>query len=197
MKDNIGEKYNKIAQWWHNHHHESDYGLRQIERAISYSTGSGSALDVGCGSGGRIVRKLESHGFNVTGIDASTKMIEIAKDNHAFAQFFVADICTWDTNQKYDLIVAWDSIFHIPFSMHSLVVSKLCGMLRMNGILTYTFGDDYGEHESDWHNDKFYYSTIGINGNLKVIMENNCECRHLELDQYPEKHVFIIAKKIK
>lgn len=196
MKHNIGEQYDKIAQWWHDYHLESDYGLKQIDKAISYSKGGGSALDVGCGSGGRIVKKLEDHGFNVTGVDAAPRMIEMAKANHTSAQFFLADICTWDSNEKYDLIVAWDSIFHLPLSMHSQVLSKLCGLLKQNGILIYTFGDDHGEHESDWHNDKFYYSSIGIEGNLKVIMKNNCEVRHLELDQYPDKHVFIIVKKI-
>lgn len=54
MKQNIGEQYDKIAQWWHDHHNDSDYGLRQIEKAISYCNLRGSALDVGCGTGGRI-----------------------------------------------------------------------------------------------------------------------------------------------
>ncbi|HSJ68542.1 MAG TPA: methyltransferase domain-containing protein [Anditalea sp.] len=196
MKNNIGEKYDKIAEWWHQYHHDSDYGIKQIERAISYCTKRKTALDVGCGSGGRIIRKLEINGFKVTGIDVSSKMIELAKDNHVSTKFILADISTWETKKKYDLIVAWDSIFHLPLSMHSKVISKLCGMLQKNGILAYTLGDDHGEHESDWHNEKFYYSTIGIKGNLKVIMESNCEVRHLELDQFPEKHVFVIAKKM-
>lgn len=196
MKFDVGEKYDRIAQWWHNYHNESNYGLNQIDRAISYCKTHRSALDVGCGSGGRIIRKLESNGFKVTGIDASSKMVEIAKSNHSLVDFHVADICKWNTKEKYDFIVAWDSIFHLPLTMHSQVISKLCGMLQKDGILTYTFGDDYGEHESDWHDDKFYYSTIGINGNLKTMMENQCECRHLELDQYPEKHVFIIVQKV-
>lgn len=195
MKFHIGEKYDKIAQWWHDYHNESDYGISQIERAISYCKVRDSALDVGCGSGGRIVRTLERSGFSVTGLDASSKMIEIAKANHTSAEFLVADICDWDSDVKYDFIVAWDSIFHLPFAMHSQVVPKLCRMLQKEGILIYTFGDDYGEHESDWHNDKFYYSSIGMNENLKITMENNCECRHLELDQYPQKHVFMIVQK--
>jgi SAM-dependent methyltransferase len=195
MKNEIGEKYDKIAQWWHDYHLGSDYGLRQIERAITYCGNGRSALDVGCGSGGRIISKLEDHGFSVTGIDASEKMIELAKANHPSAQFFVADICDWDTDRKFDLIVAWDSIFHLPFSMHNHVITKLCGMLKSQGILAYTFGDGYGSHESDWQMDKFHYSTIGITGNLQILKECNCECRHLELDQYPEKHVFLIARK--
>jgi hypothetical protein len=81
-------------------------------------------------------------------------------------------------------------------------------MLRQDGILIYTFGDDYGDHESlsfldekgkqygKLNNDKFGYGTIGINENLRVLNENRCKCCHLELDQYPEKHVYVIARKI-
>lgn len=193
-KNNIGNKYDKIAEWWHNYHRASDYGLKALERAISYCKKHDSALDVGCGSGGRIINKLENNGFQVTGIDVSEKMIAIARENHKQAEFKVADICTWNSDQQYDLIVGWDSLFHLPLDMHTPVLAKLCGMLKAGGIFLYTFGDDYGEHESDWHNDNFYYSTIGITENLKITMENNCECRHLELDQYPEKHVVIIVQ---
>ncbi|MEO5976924.1 MAG: class I SAM-dependent methyltransferase [Chryseolinea sp.] len=195
MKNSIGLQYDKIAQWWHDKHNASDYGLKQIERAITYCGSVGTALDVGCGSGGRIIRKLTDAGYLVTGVDASAKMIQLAQENHPTLEFHTADICDWKSDRKYNLIVAWDSIFHLPLKMHEPVVLKLCDMLAINGVLIYTFGDDYGEHESDWHDDKFYYSTIGIDANLKIIMNHGCECRHLELDQYPQKHVCIIVQK--
>ncbi|MER2995936.1 class I SAM-dependent methyltransferase [Pontibacter populi] len=191
-----GKKYDKIAQWWHDNHHASDYGLAQIKRAISYCTNRGSALDVGCGSGGRIIKELQSAKFkSVSGIDVSEKMIKLAKSNHPDLDFQVHDICGWQTDQTYDFIVAWDSIFHVPLQMQAPVVAKLCKMLNQQGTLIYTFGDASGEHLSNWHNDQFYYSTIGIDGNLKAIMENNCQCRHLELDQFPETHTYIIVQK--
>jgi 2-polyprenyl-3-methyl-5-hydroxy-6-metoxy-1,4-benzoquinol methylase len=196
MNPDIGQKYDKIAQWWHDQHNESEYGLKQIGRAISYCKTRYFALDVGCGAGGRVTRKLLSEGFEVTGIDASAKMIELAKANHPAIDFQLADICYWQADKKYDFIVAWDSIFHLPLSMHEPVIFKLCAMLKTQGILIYTFGDDYGEHESDWRNDKFYYSTIGINKNLSLIVEANCQCCHLELDQYPQKHVSMIVRKL-
>jgi 2-polyprenyl-3-methyl-5-hydroxy-6-metoxy-1,4-benzoquinol methylase len=196
MGNNIGEKYDKIADWWHIRHNESDYGLRQIGRAISFCINHGSSLDVGCGSGGRVIRKLQSEGFKVTGIDASSRMIEIANSLHPDAMFQVCDICDWETQEKYDLIIAWDSIFHLPIVSHEPVLSKLCNLLYKNGILIYTFGDTYGEHLSNWMNDSFFYGSIGINENLRIIMENGCKCCHLELDQYPESHVYIIARKL-
>ncbi len=114
MNSNTAKNYDKIAEWWHNNHNESAYGLAQIERAISYCRSRGKALDVGCGSGGRIIRKLLAEGFEVTGIDLSQSMIDIARGLHPEVKFHVADICTWESGESYDFIVAWDSISVIP-----------------------------------------------------------------------------------
>lgn len=204
----IGKLYDKVAEWWYANHHTSRYGLPQIERAIRYCKSHRSALDVGCGSGGRIIHTLQQNEFNVYGIDISEKMIQIAQREHPDVIFEQADICTWLSNKKYNLIVAWDSIFHIPMDNQEIVVSKLCGLLEPDGILIYTFGDDYGDHESlsfsdelgkqygKLDNDLFGYGTIGIDGNLRVLHDNNFKCLHLELDQYPQNHVYIIARKM-
>ncbi|HPS87611.1 MAG TPA: class I SAM-dependent methyltransferase [Spirochaetota bacterium] len=195
MNSEIGKKYDKISEWWHNNHNESNYGLPQIEKAVRYTKNHGSALDVGCGSGGRIIRKLLSEGFYITAIDVSSEMIKIAQSNHSDVNFIICDISDWDTDETFDLIIAWDSIFHLPMKKQRVVISRLCAMLKKDGIIIYTFGDAYGEHESEWHGDNFFYGSIGIDQNLKTIMESGCQCRHLELDQYPEKHVYIIAQK--
>ena len=191
----IGIKYDKIANWWHERHEHSEYGVPQIEKALNYSTGIGNALDVGCGAGGRCIRLLENHNFKITGIDVSVQMINLAKANHPEIPFHVADICDWNTTHKYDFILAWDSIFHLPLDRHKLVLDKICTLLNKEGVLCYTFGNAIGEDSSMWHNDEFYYSSIGINENLNSLMKNGLTVIHLELDQYPERHVFAIAKK--
>lgn len=195
MYPDIGKKYDKIADWWHENHVNSSYGLEQIERAIRYCQQKGSALDVGCGSGGRIIRKLIQENFTVYGIDASAEMIAIAQSQHKDINLINCNIIDWESDQQFDLIIAWDSIFHLPMAQQKPVIAKLCRMLKNSGILIYTFGDAIDEHESEWHGDQFPYSSIGISGNLKTIMEGDCECLHLELDQYPENHVFVIVQK--
>ena len=192
----LGAKYDKIARWWHERISFSGYGIKQIEKALQFCTNRENALDVGCGAGGRFVRKLQEQGFQITGLDVSQEMIELARENHPNESFYVYDICNWETEQKFDFILAWDSIFHLPFSMQETVVSKLCNLLAKNGILTYTFGDGYGEHTDEWHEEQFYYSSIGINGNLSVLMKNEMMCKHLELDQFPENHIYVIAQKL-
>jgi 2-polyprenyl-3-methyl-5-hydroxy-6-metoxy-1,4-benzoquinol methylase len=191
----LGEKYDKIAQWWHEQHQDSRYGMVQLDMALRFVPDGKLALDVGCGAGGRIVRKLQEQGFTVTGMDVSEEMIQLALRNHPETSFLVQDICTWETDNKYDFIIAWDSIFHLPLHMHRPVINKLCNLLEINGVLVYTFGNATGEHTDTWHGDEFYYSSIGINGNLEALINNGLTVKHLELDQFPEKHVYVIAQK--
>lgn len=192
----LGKKYDKIAKWWHDKNVNSLYGVEQVKKAISFTTPKGRALDVGCGAGGRFISILQDQDFAITGLDVSQQMIQLVRENHPDHEFLLQDICTWQTAEKFDFILAWDSIFHLPLETQKPVLSKLAGLLAKDGVLIYTFGDAIGDHTDQWHNDTFYYSSIGINENLQVLMDNGLTIMHLELDQYPLKHVYAIAKKL-
>ena len=191
----LGKKYDKIADWWHEQHDNSDYGIAQFERAVSLRSKGGTALDVGCGSGGRFVRILKNHDYEVTGLDVSAEMIRLASENHPQEYFILQDVCTWETTDRYDFIVAWDSIFHLPLDKHRAVIEKLCRLLAEDGVFIYTFGNASGEQTDIWHDDTYYYSSIGIDENVRILMESGLSVLHLELDQYPEKHVCVISKR--
>lgn len=204
--DQIGKKYDKVAEWWNKNHLHSSYGLQQIEKAIAFTEIKNAALDVGCGSGGRVIRLLEAHGFQVTGVDVSQKMLDIARRNHPGAEFHLSGIEQWENHRLFDLVVAWDSIFHIEAIRQADVIRKLTRKLQSRGILIYTFGDTCGDIEDlsfssggkqhgDLDNDYFGYGSIGINANLKALIDCGCKCLHLELDQFPRNHAYIIAQK--
>lgn len=194
----LGRKYDRIAQWWHEQHHASAYGMQQLARALSYASTTGRrALDVGCGAGGRVVNALLEQGYEVAGIDVSAEMVRLAARNHPDAAFHLQDICTWEPGGTFDFIVAWDSIFHLPLQMQRPVMDKLCRLLNKNGVIIYSFGNATGDHTDTWHGDEFYYSSIGMNDNLTVLLENGLAVLHLELDQFPEqRHAYIIARKL-
>ena len=192
----IGEQYDEIASWWNDRHLDSGYGLSQVKRALAMASSHGKALDVGCGSGGRFVRLLQERGFEVTGIDASAEMINLAQKNHPDSVFIQGDICEWSSEEQFDFILVWDCLFHLPLNKQKPVLSKLCRMLSNGGILIHTFGDGIGEHTDNWHGQEFRYSSIGISQNIEILHDNQLSLLHLELDQFPEKHVYIISKKM-
>ena len=191
----IGDQYDKIAKWWHDYHTSSDYGVAQVTRALKFARPKGTALDVGCGSGGRLLRLLENANFQITGLDASAQMVRLAKDNHAGADFIHGDIRQWESGLTFDFILAWDSLFHLPLAAQKPVLEKLCRLLSVGGVMIHTFGDDIGQHTDVWKDQTFAYSSIGIAANVDILSRNGLSVRHLELDQYPEKHAFIISQK--
>lgn len=191
----IGASYDKIASWWQRQHQQSTYGVSALECALKFLSAPQTALDVGCGAGGRLVEITDRAGLTLTGVDVSEKMCELAASKHPQHRFINADICEWQSTHTYDLIFAWDSLFHLPLEQQKPVLNKLCSYLNENGVIMYTFGDAEGEHTDSWKNDTFYYSSIGIQQNLEVLQQNGLTPVHLELDQHPQNHVVVIAQK--
>ena len=191
----IGQQYDVIAEWWQDYHQDSDYGVAALKRALGFAGKGRRALDVGCGAGGRLIRRLEARDFDVTGVDASAKMIELARRNHPNGRFVQADISDWESRETFDFILAWDSLFHLPLNQQAPVLTKLCTMLADRGILLYSFGDDTGTHRDRWRGQEFHYSSIGVPKNLEILRANGMRLLHLERDQFPEAHVVAIAQK--
>ena len=40
-----------------------------------------------------------------------------------------------------------------------------------------------------------YYSTLGTSGFLRLFEELGCNIKHLQYDQYPELHTYLIVQK--
>jgi SAM-dependent methyltransferase len=195
--EETGSHYDRIALSWQKQHMHSNYGIAALERAIQFVENKSTALDIGCGSSGRFIEVLLKHGFTPTGADISAGMISLARQRHPGVTFYTVDICTWHFPQKYDLISAWDSTFHLPLEEQGPVLKKMCEGLNSKGVLLFTCGGTIGPEEisGGFEGETFDYSTLGVNQFLRLIREFGCTCRHVEYDQFPENHVTIIAQK--
>lgn len=192
----IAESYDSIARQWLEPHLDTN-GMRQHEHALKFRPRGGRALDVGCGCSGRFLRLLESHGYEVEGLDVSAQMIALAKSRNPTATFYHADVCEWMPARQYDFITAWDSIWHVPLERSESVLRRLCGALTAGGVLIWTTGglDGPEEKRDSSLGPPVYYSVLGIPKTLQTVADSGCICRHLEYDQLSEKHVFLIAQK--
>lgn len=197
--DDIGKAYDTITHLWQSKDFKRNNGIEAHKRAISFTDHRGNALDVGCGCTGRFIDLLQTEGFHVEGVDISSKMIDLAKQRHPDVTFHHQDICEWEIENRYDFITAWDSIWHIPMEQQKPVLTKLVNSLNTGGILIFSFGGKTkpGEHTDDFMGPEVYYSSLGTNGFLALLMKLGCQCLHLEYDQYPELHTFLIAQKVR
>ncbi|MCL6415720.1 class I SAM-dependent methyltransferase [Aestuariirhabdus sp. Z084] len=195
--EDIGKAYDTITQLWQSDDFNRQNGIEQHRRAIAFTDARGNALDVGCGCNGRIIDLLLEYGFDPEGIDVSAQMIALAQQRHPALRFYHNDICEWVAPRKYDLITAWDSIWHVPLKQQARLLSTLASCLNSKGILIFSAGavDQAGEHTDDYMGPEVYYASLGVAGFIKVITDSGCQLKHFEYDQYPELHSYFIAQK--
>ncbi len=196
----IARSYDRLAREWQDLVNKK-YGVAQLERAIRFSKYHGAAFDIGCGSQGRMIDLLIRHGYRPEGLDISKEMIALAREKHPDVAFHHADICTWNFSRKYDFISAWDSVWHLPLDQQEPVLEKVCAALAPGGVYIFTTGGlDEPSEKSDTYKSipngvPLHFSVLGIPRLLELLHRYGCVCRHLEYDQYPEMHLYIIAQK--
>ena len=190
--------YDQIAHHWASKDFNQANGIAQHERAIGFLDSRGPAIDIGCGSSGRIIDLLLKNRFKAEGLDISTEMLSLAKTKNPNVDFYQGDICQWQFPKQYDFISAWDSVWHVPLEQQPTVIQKLCDGLAPGGVLIVTTGgtDGPGEATNPFLGQPLYHSTIGISKLLRLVDESGVVCRHLEFDQGPEeKHVYLVVQK--
>lgn len=193
----IAQSYDQLAFHWDGEKFHRQNGIAQHTRAFQFSKQKRHAIDIGCGSSGRIIELLLAEGFATEGLDISPEMLRRARARHPQQAFHLADICIWKFPKKYDFISAWDSIWHAPIQNHEAILTKLCGGLETDGILIFTTGgvDQPGERTNPFLGQPLYHAVLGIPKTLEVISQSGCICRHLEYDQHPEPHLYLIVQK--
>ena len=191
------KNYDQLAAHWNSDKFNRANGIAQHQRALQFASGREHAIDVGCGSSGRLIELLIAEGFEVEGLDISPEMLRLARQRHPDVQFHLADICNWDFPKQYDFISAWDSIWHAPLANHEAILGKLCMGLSPGGVLIFTSGgvDQPEEASNPCLGQPLYHAALGIPRLLELVSRHGCICRHLEYDQYPELHVYLIIQR--
>ena len=62
-------------------------------------------LDLGCGTGLH-EKEFSKRGYEITGLDLSEEMIELAKKRNPKSKFFVGDMSNFYLNEKFDAIIS-------------------------------------------------------------------------------------------
>lgn len=195
--DQIPASYDALAEHWNRDGFNRGNGISQHQRAFKFSQSKGSALDVGCGSSGRVIDLLLESGYQPEGLDISAEMIRLASQRHPQITFHHADLAQWQPPHQYHFISAWDSIWHAPLEQQEANLEKLLQALAPGGILIFTTGgtDTPQEGGNPFLGQPLYHATLGIPKTLEIITRHHCILRHLEYDQHPQLHLYLIVQK--
>ena len=196
----IASAYDQIAERWMDGQFNQMDGVRQHKQALAFLDhfDGGRALNVGCGCSTRFNPLFRDRGLKIEGIDISGRMLELAHAADSDIVLHHADVRSWHVPCSYRFISAWDSIWHVPLQDQRPLMLKLMGALEPGGVFVFSAGglDTADEHTDASMGVEVYYSSLGIPGLLDVISEAGCVCRHLEFDQHPQNHLFVVAQRL-
>ncbi len=129
----VKDDYNAIANLYANEDRNLKLYAPYLNKFIESLNGN-KVLDVGCGAG-EFSNFLASSKLEVTGVDFSVNLINIAKSRYKNVKFELSDICDFDATNKFDGIFSKDTLFHLPDSDLTQVLNKLYNLLDKNGKL--------------------------------------------------------------
>ena len=193
------ESYNKICDTWDEYRRMRGVNPCIVDFANHLKTGA-KMLDIGCGTGYPIADYLSEQGFFVTGIDISEKMIEKAKAYEIKnAEFFVEDILTFQSAEKYDGIIAFDSIWHIPAQQQQNIYRIIASLIEDGGYFLFTHGKSKGSVSGRMFGEEFHYSSLDAGRVRELLDENGFEIVRWEVDFKEEttgdRELLVVARK--
>lgn len=140
-----------------------------LDRALSGLPSPAAILDLGCGSGRPIGSYVTSLGHNLTGVDTSPTMIELARAYIPDATWKVMDIRALDFPTRFDAIISWDGFFHLSPAEQRTVLPQLATLLNPGGNLLLTVGYGEGEVTGTVAGETVYHGSLSTTEYLSIL----------------------------
>jgi len=135
--------------------------LPYLERATSLVPPPGTVLDVGCGSGEPIARYFIERGYGVTGVDVVEEMLEMCRRRFPHMRWLQSDMRRIDVGARFDIVIAWDSFFHLPTHDQRCMLRTFGKHTAPGGVLMFTSGLTEGEAlGGDLFGDELYHASL-------------------------------------
>lgn len=176
--DRIAERY---ARW--SEQEVTDHARpRYLEHMLNHLPQGASVLELGCGGGGSVTRRLAAQ-FELTGIDISSRQIERARERVPQGHFMCADMTRAEfPPESFDGVAAFYSFGHVPHDALPDLIRQIGTWLRPNGVLVATMASkaNSGALELDWLGVPMYFSGYSEEQSRQLVLDAGL---HIEIFQ--------------
>lgn len=191
---NQGQSYDLIADAFANMRDAFNTEQKYLDILIGYLPEQAHILDVGCGFGFPIAAYFIEKQFQVTGIDGSQKLLDIAKLKVPSMRSIYGDVRAVVLQETFDAIVEWWCLFHLPLADHDLMFARFAQWLKPGGILEFTTGDsEYVHTDSQMLNQELHFYSLSPPTYEQYLKKYGFELLLKAQDQ--PSHLVWIAKK--
>lgn len=154
--------YERQAHGWDRHRHKILIERDWFDRFFARVTPGGPILDLGCGAGDPLAGYILSNGFDLTGIDYSAPMLELARQRYPEAEWIHGDMRELDAllHRHFDGIFSWDGSFHLTRDDQRQLLVDISARLKPGGALMLTTGASNGEVLGVVEGEYVYHSSL-------------------------------------
>lgn len=132
----------------------------------------------------------------MTGLDVSKQLLKLASDKVPTARFVLGEMRTAEPSGPFDLVVAWDSVFHVPRVDHADVFARFASWLRPRAVLVMLLGGSAWEGTSNMFGEQFFYSGHAPAESLRLLAAAGFIVDHSEIDDLSSRgHVAVLAHR--
>jgi ubiquinone/menaquinone biosynthesis C-methylase UbiE len=165
--------YDKIIHWFDAHRSKELKMEAFYLNFIKNHVPTGTVLDVGCGTGEPLAKFFIENGYQVTGIDASKKMIDLCQKRFPTERWLVADMRTLNLPEQFNVVIAWHSFFHLPHEDQRNTLKLLTSYVKSGGLFIFTSGPEYSEVWGNNGGYDLYHASLSSEEYEKILLEDN------------------------
>ncbi|WP_299547171.1 class I SAM-dependent methyltransferase [uncultured Tateyamaria sp.] len=194
--DDIRGVYDRQAAVYDAQRSRALFEARWLARfAVGLAPGA-RVLDLGCGTGEPIARWFKAEGFDVTGVDFSQPMLDIARSRWPDGDWRQGDMRDFDLGERFDGVIAWNSFFHLTESDHRDCIARMAQHLEDNGVLMLTVGPDAGEVQGTVGGEPVFHASLSPADYATCLEANGLRLTgFLAEDPETNRHSVLMARK--
>ena len=145
------------------------------------AAGGGAVADLGCGPG-RVTAHLAGLGLDVSGVDLSPGMVDVARRAHPGLRFAVGSLAALDLpDAGLGGALLWYSLIHTPPERQPAALAECARVLRPGGVLVLAFqaGDDEPVHHDRGYGHDLSLTAWRLDPDrvARLLAEAGCEVR--------------------
>ncbi|MBU2137020.1 MAG: class I SAM-dependent methyltransferase [Alphaproteobacteria bacterium] len=132
-------------------------------------------LDLGCGPGSPMARYLIEQGCAVTGVDGSAELIAVCEAAFPEHTWRVGDMRHTDLDQRFDGVLAWDSLFHLDHDDQRRMFHVFSRHGASGAALMFNSGPAHGEAVGAFEGEPLYHASLAPSEYRSLLAERGFE----------------------
>ncbi len=157
--EDILQTYDRVAHGYVIARDRSLFERRWLDRMINHATGR-RLLDLGCGPGVPIGQYLMDRRCRIIGVDGAPAMIDLYRHYVPEAETIVSDMRRLALDRTFDMILAWDSLFHLTPIHQRGMFPVFAAHAQPGTVLMFTSGPEAGEPVGEVAGQRVYHASL-------------------------------------